>query len=289
MNKKKKILVVDDRKKWLSLIGLILGDEYELVLVNNVAKAGEVFSEIDFDLVILDKNLPEEDAGLDLLKNFRGLKPRLPAIILTHFESVASAVESMKLGAADYLPKSTEKLEEVLPQKVREILDRNVSTELNDLISMGESSALEFKSSLRWDIRANKLNRDLEKVIVKTIASFMNAENESNLLIGVEDTGEIIGLQNDFKTLGKKQDRDGFENLLITLILDACGKDCIPLLKVKFYQAEGKEVCCVTVKPSKKPIFVTDDKTDYFYVRTGNSTRLLSTRETMEYCKIRFP
>ncbi len=138
-------------------------------------------------------------------------------------------------------------------------------------------------------MRQDKPNKEMEAVIVKTVASFLNAEAGGTLLIGVEDNGDVLGLQHDYKTFGRKQDRDGFENWLTTLLLDAYGKDSSPLIRITFHEVESKEICRVIAQPSSKPVFVRDDKAEHLYIRTGNSTRLLSTREAIEYCKVRWP
>lgn len=292
MDIKKKILVVDDRDNWLKTIKHILMDRYELSLFTNVSQAKEAFTRENYDLLILDKNLAGE-SGLDLLKHFRQSRADLRAIILTEYADVESAVKSMKLGALDYVSKSTPDLYNELRSKVEEALisasvNESTADSIYSLINRGESANLEFKSSLRWDVRAGRLNKELEKVIIKTIAAFMNSEDESNLLIGVDDNGTVIGIQPDYKTLGKKQDRDGFENLLMTLILDSCGKDCAPLIKIAFFGVNERDVCQVTVKFSPKPVFVKDEKGEHIYVRAGNSTRLLTTREAIEYCKMKW-
>jgi hypothetical protein len=109
------------------------------------------------------------------------------------------------------------------------------------------------------------------------------------LLIGVDDSGKAVGLEHDFKTLGKKQDRDGFENFLTTLLLNEFGKDCAPMIQTSFSQLEGKDVCRMTFKPSPKPAFVKDEKGEHLFVRTGNSTNSLMTKEALDYCKQRWP
>ncbi|GAH07845.1 unnamed protein product, partial [marine sediment metagenome] len=47
---------------------------------------------------------------------------------------------------------------------------------LNDYLKVGESSSVEYKSSIRWDIDQNKINKELEKLIIKTIDGFLNFE-----------------------------------------------------------------------------------------------------------------
>src|SRR5262249_16178419 len=75
-----------------------------------------------------------------------------------------------------------------LAERERELarLNRGVQGDLRALIAKGESSDLEFKSSFRWDLKENKLNRALEGVILKTLAGYMNG-NGGTLLIGVAD------------------------------------------------------------------------------------------------------
>jgi FixJ family two-component response regulator len=289
---KKKILVVDDNQYWLDEIELILESSYDLTLFTDPDQAKESLKENEYSLAILDKNLPGT-SGLDVLKEMRLDAPGLRAIILTGYADVDSAVESMKLGALDYISKGTANLSTTLNARIEEALAANILINADDqsitkLIIRGESDTLEFKSSTRWDLRANKFNKELEKVIIKTVAAFMNSENNCNLLIGVDDSGKIIGLDHDYKTLGKKQDRDGYENFLMTLLLGAYGKDSSPLIQVVFHQVEGKDVCQIAIKPSTKPVFVKDEKGEHLFIRTGNSTRSLSTREAIEYCKVRW-
>jgi hypothetical protein len=106
--------------------------------------------------------------------------------------------------------------------------------------------------------------------------------------MGVEDEGTVLGLEHDFKTLGKRQDADGYENFLTTLLLGSYGKDTSPLIQISFHELDGKDVCRVVAKPSPRPVFVKDEKGEHLFIRAGNSTRLLSTKEAIDYCKIRW-
>ncbi|OLE54242.1 MAG: hypothetical protein AUG51_09220 [Acidobacteria bacterium 13_1_20CM_3_53_8] len=293
MAEKKKILVVDDSEDWLAMIRTILAANYDLTMFTDPARAEEVLKTQDYALAIIDRKLPGV-TGLEVLKKMRETVPNLRAIILTGYADVDSAVESMKTGALDYISKDAENLASVLRTRVDEALKHEAarhemaSQGIVTLIAKGESSELEFKSSARWDMKANRLNKELEKVIVKTVAGFLNSEQGGALLIGVDDNGVVVGLRHDYKTLGKKQNRDGYENLLTTLLLDACGKDCSPLIQIMFHQVGEEDICQISVKPSPKPMFAKDDKGEHLFIRTGNSTRMLSTREAIEYCKIRW-
>src|SRR5690606_15806240 len=85
-----------------------------------------------------------------------------------------------------------------------------------DLISDGESKVAEFKSTARWNLHTQAHDPKLEAAIAKTICGFMNAEG-GTLLIGVADDGAVVGIENDYSTLGKPN-RDGFELFLTQLV-----------------------------------------------------------------------
>ena len=284
--KKNKILVVDDDERWLRRINRVLQSDYDLTLTSNPSEALETLKTDNYELVILDMRFPDAISGLDIFSKMQEISPDLHAIILTGYPNPDSMRSSFKKGFLDYLEKGSIHLSQELKAVVAEILAKGNENLIIDLIANGESEVLEFKSTARWDVRANKINKELEKVIVKTITAFLNSAKGGTLLIGVSDDGNILGLNDDYKTLGKRQDRDGYENLLMTILFDSCGKECSPLVKIIFHQIEGREICQINVKPSPKPIFVKDEKNENFYIRTGNSTRLLSTREAIEYCKI---
>ena len=72
------------------------------------------------------------------------------------------------------------------------------------LIAQGESNTLEFKSTLRYCLRQKSPQKYVEHAVMKTIAAYLNSEG-GVLLIGVDDNGIILGLENDFATFSKKK------------------------------------------------------------------------------------
>lgn len=152
------------------------------------------------------------------------------------------------------------------------------------LIAAGESSLVEFKSSARWDVKQSNVNKELEKVIIKTVAAFLNSEGGA-LLIGVADNGTILGLDSDYQTFGRKQNADAYENWLMTRLLESLGRDRARSIRISFHTLEGKQICKVDVSPSSHPVFFTDEKAnERLYVRSGNSTRELAASEMLRYC-----
>ena len=155
------------------------------------------------------------------------------------------------------------------------------------LIDSGEGEKLEFKSSLRWDHREDRVNRALEAVVVKTIAGFLNAAG-GTLLIGVDDAGATAGLSADYRSL-RKPDRDGFELHLQQVIGRDLGEAVsASFLTVNFHEIDGQDICQVTVEPSDYPIYVEHQSEALFYLRVGNGTRALPVDEVVRYVHSRW-
>ena len=165
-------------------------------------------------------------------------------------------------------------------------LERELRRDLDALIRRGEDDGLEFKSSFRYDYRLQKVNKALEAVIMKTLAGFMNAQGGS-LLIGVADDGSIVGLENDFQTLSRK-DGDGYTQALMSTVADKLGTPACRLLRILFHQEDGKEVCRVIILPSPVPVYAKEDKQSKFYIRTGSGTREMDLQEAVAFIKTKW-
>lgn len=163
---------------------------------------------------------------------------------------------------------------------------------LIDLISEGENEEVEFKETLRWDIRQDTVNKDLENVILKTIAAFANAQG-GTLLMGVKDDGEIAGLERDYKSLGGGG-KDKFELHLSNLMRKVFGQSFTATkVAVAFPEVSGVEICSVEVKPANSPIYLKlpskgGSPQEKFYVRSGNSSPELPLSEVQSYISERF-
>jgi DNA-binding NtrC family response regulator len=99
---KTRILVVDDEEGMLEVCADTLqklADAEGLLEQHSVAAAKRIAAD-NFDILITDLSMPELN-GMDLLWLARQHDPNLAAVILTAFPTVETAVESMKLGAAD--------------------------------------------------------------------------------------------------------------------------------------------------------------------------------------------
>lgn len=170
--------------------------------------------------------------------------------------------------------------------------EATAAASIEDLIEEGESDELEFKSSLRWDYQQQMVNKVLEGVIVKAVAAFANSQG-GTLLIGVNDDGTAIGLDQDYAALGGA-DSDKYELHLRNLLSSAFGSGFVSSkLKVSFPVVGDTEICQLVIAPSNKALItkVTDKNgqvTEKFYVRNGNASRELPLGELQGYMAERF-
>jgi predicted HTH transcriptional regulator len=153
-----------------------------------------------------------------------------------------------------------------------------------ELITLGESATLEFKSTLQWDVIQNRVNKDLRFSILKTIAAFLNSAG-GTLIIGVEDNGTVFGLGRDLQTV-KGHSLDGYEQLLSSLIGDRIGTEYAPFVKIRFEQLNGESVCAVDVEQAQEPAFIDGPRGTEFYIRHSNTTRALDPEETHRYVQM---
>ncbi len=100
-----RILIIDDDPGFRELLETILaGEGYAIDAGGSAGDATRFGSGKQYDLVLSDLKLPD-GSGLDVLRWFAEQMPDTPVIMITAFGTVQSAVEAMKLGAADYLGK----------------------------------------------------------------------------------------------------------------------------------------------------------------------------------------
>ncbi|MCY4303483.1 MAG: DUF262 domain-containing protein [Aestuariivita sp.] len=170
-----------------------------------------------------------------------------------------------------------------------------VEVNIADIIAEGEHDSLEFKSSMRWDNRQSRLNKKLEKTILKAIAAFNNGHGDGGILIiGVDDDRNILGLENDLSTL-KGDDADAYELHLRNLVNSEYGVEYgASNIKIEFPKISDQMVCKVTISKGYSPLFLKDldkdgRKIEKFFVRSGNtSSPIEKPSEISNYISNRF-
>ena len=155
------------------------------------------------------------------------------------------------------------------------------------LLAKAEHDRLEFKSSLRFDYKTGNVSRELEKAAMKTVAAFLNSRG-GYLLVGVNDTRAPLGLENDYRTLQRK-DKDGFENHFTQSFNNMIGPEFRNLVKLWFCNLDGRELCTIQVLPSARPAYLRADNNEHFYMRTGNISTALKLSEIESYSRSRWP
>jgi two-component system NtrC family response regulator len=132
------ILVVDDEEAQRKVLaGFLRKRGYETVTATSAEEALDVVSTKTVDLVLTDFRMPGR-SGVDLLQDLRGINPEIPVIVITAFGTVASAVDAMKQGAADYLNKPVD-LDELEVLVARSLERRALESENRELRRQLES------------------------------------------------------------------------------------------------------------------------------------------------------
>ena len=155
---------------------------------------------------------------------------------------------------------------------------------INVLLALGENQNVEFKSSLIWDHWKNQKSGHSEYYILKAIVSFLNSDG-GTLLIGVDDKGNILGLENDYSQLGetRHRNRDGFERHLRDKIETFLGKTNNYYIRMKFEPIEEKEICRISILRSDNPVFLKNNNDSEFFIRSGNRSEKLTIQGFYEY------
>ncbi|MBT4058141.1 DUF262 domain-containing protein [Candidatus Woesearchaeota archaeon] len=232
--------------------------------------------------------------------NKRKIKARAPSDYMQEFldenEDLSTTLKSHLIGSLDesgitsddytvFLEKRAKMIFNELKSRI-ELTHKEGKKEekIRELILKGENEKLEIKSTLRFDLREGKLNKKLEYVIAKTVSSFLNADG-GILLMGVDDEGNILGLEKDLQTL-TKNNLDGFELHLRQVIKKYLGDNFEKYLNISFEKLDDKEICVVKISKSGKPVFITHEGEEKFFVRNGNSSIPKNRKEQSEYEKL---
>jgi DNA-binding NtrC family response regulator len=104
MGKQKRILICDDETGIREALNLILSNDYELDFASSGDEAIGKTRSGRFDGILLDIKMPDKD-GLETLKEIKQILPGTKIIIVTGYQSVETALEAIRLGAADYITK----------------------------------------------------------------------------------------------------------------------------------------------------------------------------------------
>ena len=97
------ILIIEDDLTFSGILrGFLKKNGHEAFLTHNVKDGIAAVQDSRFDMLLLDYRLPD-GTGLDVLQSIQQNKIQLPAIVMTSFNDVRTAVNAMRMGAVDYI------------------------------------------------------------------------------------------------------------------------------------------------------------------------------------------
>ena len=301
------ILLVDDNEINLQTLYQTLdGKGYSLLIARSGEDALRIAARANPDLILLDVMMP----GIDGYETCARLKTdentrHSVVIFLTALQSTEEKVRGLSLGAVDFITKPfdpdeivarvSRHLEVHLRHKIVLEENRILADQLEDklrsvpvglaertewiksLISSGESDRIEFKSTLRWNLKTKRAEKVIEKSWLKSIVAFLNTDG-GVLLIGVADAGDILGTEAD-----QFQNDDKYLLHVNNRIREFIGLEYVSFINFQLVPVEGKTVLLIQCQPSPSPVFLNIGKDEDFYIRVGPGNRRLSTSEVLTY------
>ena len=162
--------------------------------------------------------------------------------------------------------------------------------ETRALLESGETHTVEFKSTGRKNLYTGEKDPRIEWSVAKSICGFMN-RNGGSLLVGVDDGGNPVGIDQDYPFV-KSGNRDGWQLWLTDLVAKTMGQVAVTDMNVRYCDLDGKTVARIDVMPGAKPVFAKTrkgDKPDTFMVRLNNSTEELSGQALLDHLQKQWP
>jgi hypothetical protein len=211
--------------------------------------------------------VPEDELLDDLRRNERRMIWILGALVAigTALVAALAVVNGRRLRAAD----------------TRRSWVTASEQELLELIGRGESDAVEFKSTLRWNLKHDRPGKEVEKAALKTLAAFLNTKG-GTLLIGVADDGEVLGISHD-----QFPNEDRFLLHFNNLLKEHIGLENMAFLEFDLRSLGEHQILVVDCAPATEAVFYRSGKEEKFYVRVGPGTRELAPSQVVEYLKTR--
>ena len=297
------LLLVDDEPINLRILRAALKDQqYKLLIAKNGTDALKTARSSHPDLILLDIQMPDLD-GYEVCQTLQSDPETrdISIIFLSALQDSEQKVRGLSLGAADYITKPFEVDEVVLrverelrtQSERRRLLEENralLQRELEaaktraegeewvkSLIAQGESDKIEFKSTLRWCLKKDEVNRGVEIAWLKTVVAFLNSEG-GTLLVGVDDEGALVGIDKD-----QFANEDKYLLHVNNKIQQHIGLEHASLIRYSLEPLDGGQVLAIECKPAKDPVFLSQGKDEAYYVRTGPGSRQLNIRQALAY------
>src|ERR1043165_8556792 len=122
------LLIVDDEKPTREGLRAALEDHYDVYVADDAATAMTLLEQENFDVLLTDFRLPQED-GMKLIARAKSLSKPPICILMTAYGSVELAVDAMKRGADDYIAKGRLQIEELEMRIARALRHQTLESE----------------------------------------------------------------------------------------------------------------------------------------------------------------
>lgn len=178
-------------------------------------------------------------------------------------------------------PDSSKKIQSTLTSALLTLDLLNDEDQALELIRQGESANVEFKQTFSKDVARNikENEKKIRESSLKNIVAFLNTDG-GTLLIGVTDSKEITGIEND-----NYENDDKYLLNFNNNFREHIGEDKLPLVKWKIIRVSNAKILRVDCAKSNKPVFLY--KVD-FYVRSNPAATKLEGYDMQEYIEERF-
>ena len=135
------ILIIDDDIDFINDFSLVLDEDYKCSFALNGHDAISLIQDSVPDVILLDLMLGNEDNGLELLNKLQKVED-VPVIMVTDYASVQTAVEALKLGASDYISKTTNLTE------LKILIEKTINQKIlkNHALSLEEQLNKDYKT-----------------------------------------------------------------------------------------------------------------------------------------------
>ena len=175
------VLIVDDEKNIrVTFAAALESMSHDVTAVGSSKAALEELRKGHQDVVLLDLQLGQE-SGLDLVEEILRLSPRAAVVVVTAYASIETAVEAMRRGAFDYVPKPC------TPEQFRQVLSRVERTRKL------ETRVIELESRLLAEVPEADLSTNSPAMQKAFDVAFKVAESEATvLLLGESGTGKSV-------------------------------------------------------------------------------------------------
>jgi len=309
-SKRTTILLVDDDPINLNVLFQALeGHDYRLLAARSGEEALKIAQRAAPILILLDVQMPGID-GYETCRRLKGdpFTKDVAIIFLTALQDTREKVKGLSLGAVDFITKPFD-TDEILARVARQVEMQHLSRKLQEenrqladqlqhlhqervadgglsvpeLIRRGENERVEFKSTMRWNLKSDKADRAVEKAWLKSLVAFLNTDG-GTLLVGVDDDGTVVGIGPD-----RFENEDKYRLHVNNRIKEHIGLANTAFIRYELKPIGDLKVLVVTCRPSNQPVFLKMGRDEEFFIRIGPGSRKLTPSEIVAYVARKVP